>query len=221
MRNYFLGLLLLIGTAAFGQSYSELGVYAGTAFYMGDINTNSPFYNSKLAIGGVFRHNFSERYALRANVLFSDLSANDKDFNNTYQQKRNKSFATDIIDMSLQLEFNFQPFWAPKKSKTKQITPYITAGIGYLASNSTEGSITIPMGLGMKCVLGERWTLAAEWSFRKTFTDSLDNLSDPNQTGVSNLLHNNDWASFCGVTISYRIFSNDTECHSYGNKLEK
>ncbi len=221
MRNLFLGILLLIGTNTIAQTYSELGVYGGSSFYMGDINPNSLFYNSKLALGGVFRYNFDTRYALRANVLFSDLSAADIDFNNQHQQKRNKSFATEIIDMSLQLEFNFQPFWVPKKSKTKKITPYITAGIGYLASNSTKGGITIPMGLGTKFVLGKKLTLTTEWSFRKTFTDALDNLDDPNNMEKRNSLHNNDWASFCGIIISYRIFSNDSECHSYGNKKEK
>ncbi len=221
MRKFFLGILLFIGTSTFAQTSSDLGLYAGAAFYMGDINPNSLFYDSHTAIGGVFRQNFGTRYALRANVLFTNLSASDFDFKNQYQQKRGKSFTTEVIDMSLQVEFNFQEFWIHQRRKTKKITPYLTAGVGYLASNSTKGGITIPMGLGAKFLLGDKWTLAAEWTFRKTFNDALDNLKDPNNMKHSSTLHNNDWASFCGIILSYSIFSNDTECHTYGNKNEK
>ncbi len=221
MRKFLLGILLLIGTNAFAQVSSELGLYGGTAFYMGDINTNSLFYKSNLAVGGIFRQNFSTRYALRGNILFTSLSASDMDFNNQYQQKRGKSFSADVIDMSLQVEFNFQPFGLVSKKRNKRITPYITAGVGYLISNSTESSFTIPMGLGAKFLLGEKWILTAEWSFRKTFTDALDNLDDPNNMKHSNTLHNNDWVSFCGIVISYKIFSNDPECHAYGNKKDR
>ncbi len=220
MRNLFLGILLLIGLNARSQSYSELGVYGGTAFYMGDVNTNSLFYNSKLAIGGVFRHNFSDRYALRGNLIFSNIEASDTDFNNQLQQNRKHAFRTKIVDLSLQMEFNFQPFWVPQKNKTKKVSPYITAGIGYLAWSETNGGITIPLGLGAKFILSDKVTLTTEWSFRKTFTDTLDELSDPYNLGQNSLLHNNDWVSFCGFIISLRVFSNDNECNSYGNKKQ-
>ena len=218
MRRLILGLLLLVVTnVSFSQTKAELGFFGGVAYYMGDINPNKHFYSSSVAIGGIYRYNFNSRYSLRASMLFSGLKGEDLDFNNFYQQNRGGAFDTDLVDLSLQAEFNFQPFWVPKKSKTKKMVPYITAGIGYIAPSSTESSFTIPMGVGLKYNLGNRWTAALEWSFRKTFTDDLDHLDDPNSFNENSLMHNNDWASFFGIMVSYKLFPDNVECHSYGD----
>ena len=194
--------------ATFSQSKSELGFYGGAAYYLGDINPTDHFQPSNVAVGGIYRYNFNSRYALRAGMLFTSLEGSDFD--------AKASFSTDVVDLSLQVEFNFQPFQTPKKTRTKKFSPYVTAGIGYIAPTSTTSSITIPMGIGFKYCMGKRWTAALEWSFRKTFTDDLDNLDDPNLLGESSLLHNNDWSSFAGIIISYKLFPDNTECHSYG-----
>lgn len=217
MHKLILGILfLVVSSTAFTQTKAELGFYGGVGYYMGDINPTYHFYSSSVAIGGIYRYNFNSRYSLRAGMIFSGLSGEDRDFKNQYQQSRGASFDTDLVDLSLQAEFNFQPFWSPGKSKTKRLVPYVTAGIGYIAPSSTESSFTIPMGAGFKYNLGGRWTAALEWSFRKTFTDDLDHLDDPNNFNESNLMHNNDWASFFGIMISYKLFPDNEECHSYG-----
>ena len=217
MYKLILGILFFaISTTAFSQTKAELGFFGGVAYYLGDINPNKQFYSNSVALGGIYRYNFNSRYSLRAGMLFSGLSGEDKDFDNSYQKARGASFDTDLVDLSLQVEFNFQPFWSPKKSKSQIMVPYVTAGIGYIAPSSTSSSFTIPMGLGLKTNLGGRWTAALEWSFRKSFTDELDHLDDPNGLNKSNLIHNNDWASFFGVMISYKLFPDNEECHSYG-----
>lgn len=217
MNKLILGLLFFaISTTAFSQTKAELGFFGGIAYYLGDINPNKQFYSSSVALGGIYRYNFNSRYSLRAGMLFSGLSGDDKDFNNSYQKARGASFDTDLVDLSLQVEFNFQPFWSPKRSKSQIMVPYVTGGIGYMASSSTSSSFTIPMGLGLKTNLGGRWTAALEWSFRKSFTDDLDRLDDPNGLENNSLIHNNDWASFFGLMISYKLFPDNEECHSYG-----
>jgi hypothetical protein len=217
MHRLILGILfLLVSGTAISQTKAELGFFGGTAYYMGDINPTWHFRNSSVAVGGVYRYNFDSRYSLRANMLFTSLKGDDLDAKNNYQLNRGASFNTDVVDLSLQVEFNFQPFWAPKKSRTKKLVPYVTAGIGFIAPSSTSSSFTIPMGAGFKYNLGRRWTAALEWSFRKTFTDDLDHLDDPNNFNKSNLMHNNDWASFTGIIISYKLFPDNEECHSYG-----
>jgi len=207
---------LLMSSTVFSQSRSELGIFGGTAYYLGDINPSYHFRSSNVAVGGIYRYNFNSRYALRAGMLFTSLQADDLDARNSYQRNRGANFNTDVVDLSLQVEFNFQPFQTPKKARTKEFTPYITAGIGYIAPTCTTSSFTIPMGVGVKYCLGKRWTAALEWSFRKTFTDDLDHLDDPSHFNESSLLHNNDWASFAGIIISYKIFPDKSECHSYG-----
>ena len=217
MYRLILGILLFVASSsAYSQSRAELGVFGGAAYYLGDINPTWHFYSSSVALGGIYRYNFNSRYSLRGSMLFSGLSGEDLDFKNNYQQNRGASFNTDLVDLALQVEFNFQPFWAPKKSKTKKLVPYVTGGIGYIAPSSTSSSFTIPMGAGFKANVSKRWTAALEWSFRKTFTDDLDHLDDPNNFNESSLLHNNDWASFLGVMISYKLFPDNEDCHSYG-----
>lgn len=216
MYKLILGILFFaIGNSAFSQTKAELGFFGGVSYYLGDINPQKQFYSNSVALGGIYRYNFNSRYALRAGMLFSGLKGEDKDFNNSYQKARGASFKTDLVDLSLQVEFNFQPFWSPKKAKSQTLVPYVTGGIGYIAPSSTSSSFTIPMGVGVKTNLTGRWTAALEWSFRKTFTDDLDHLDDPNNLNTSSLMHNNDWASFFGVMISYKLFPDNEECHSY------
>lgn len=216
MLRLILGVLFFaISSSAFSQTKAEIGFFGGVSYYLGDINPQKQFYSSSVALGGIYRYNFNSRYSLRAGMLFSNLKAEDLDFKNTYQQTRGASFNTDLVDLSLQVEFNFQPFWVPKKSKSKDVVPYITGGIGYIAPSSTSSSITIPMGVGLKTNMGRRWTAALEWSFRKSFTDDMDNLDDPNQFNESSFAHNKDWASFFGIMISYKLFPDNEECHSY------
>jgi hypothetical protein len=216
MYKLILGILFLaISSTAFSQTKAELGLFGGASYYLGDINPKKQFYSSSFALGGIYRYNFNSRYSLRAGMLFSSLSADDKDFDNSYQQARGASFETDLIDLSVQVEFNFQSFWSPKRTKSKTLVPYVTGGIGYIAPSSTSSSFTIPMGVGLKTNLPGRWTAALEWGFRKSFTDNLDYLDDPNDFNESSLIHNNDWVSFVGVMISYKIFPDNEECHSY------
>lgn len=120
MRRLIFGILFLVAcNSAFSQTKAELGFFGGAAYYMGDINHTYHFYSSSVAIGGIYRYNFNTRYSLRASMLFSGLKGEDRDFKNQYQRNRGASFDTDVVDLSLQAEFNFQPFWSPGKSRTK------------------------------------------------------------------------------------------------------
>jgi hypothetical protein len=92
-----------------------------------------------------------------------------------------------------------------KKKKIKNLTAYIFAGFGFfyysphakykgtwynLRSLHTEGqglpggpkqysnfSICIPIGMGVRYALSKKWSIGAELSFRKTFTDYIDDVS--------------------------------------------
>ncbi len=55
-----------------------------------------------------------------------------------------------------------------------------TEGQGLPGSNSKPYkriSISIPIGIGLRYKLNERWTLGLEYNFRKTFTDYIDDVS--------------------------------------------
>lgn len=217
MRLIFV-VLLFVSSLAKAQFASEVGVVGGAAYYMGDINTSKQLYNPSFALGGIYKMNFNDRYALRLNVLFSKLEASDSDFSNEIQRARNHSFKTELMDMSAEFEFNFLPFWLPAKNKTYKWTPYVHAGLGFALTNNDPG-FNFPFGVGVKYLLKGNIVLGTEWSFKKTFSDNLDNLSDPWKSGESSFWVNNDWYSYIGITLTYR-FPLDRECHKY-DKLFK
>ncbi|MGZ2370230.1 type IX secretion system protein PorG [Ancylomarina sp. YFZ004] len=215
MYKFILGILFFfIGHSIFAQNSSDVGIIVGANYYLGDINPSKQLYSSSPTVGFMYRYNMGPRYALRTSLSLGNLKGDDLDFDNKYQQDRNHSFETELVEFSLQMEFNFQPFLLPLSSRAKRFSPYITSGLSYISSSSTTSSIAIPMGVGCKYIIGKRWTAAVEWSFKKTFTDDLDGLSDPNKLNIANKLHNDDWISFLGVTLTLQLF-NDLQCHAY------
>lgn len=215
MYKFILGVLFFfVGQSIYAQHSTDVGVIVGASYYLGDINPEKQFYSSSPSLGFMYRYNMGPRYALRTSLSFGTLKGSDLDFDNKYQQSRGASFETELVDFSVQLEFNFQPFSLPLSSRTKRFSPYITSGLSYLSSSSTTSSFAIPMGLGCKYLIGKRWTAAVEWSFKKSFTDDLDGLEDPNKLNIANKFHNDDWISFLGVSLTLQLFNN-LQCHAY------
>ena len=104
------------------------------------------------------------------------------------------------------------------KKNNERFTPFIFVGIGsyfLFGSSGIENPITIPFGLGIKYNIFERLTFGLEWSYHKTFNDEIDsviNIQDDNNIPV---IHNDDWYSFCGVFLTYKIFRDKFDCPTY------
>lgn len=212
MRLLFI-VMLFISSFAKAQSDSEIGVIAGGAYYMGDINMSRHLYRSSPALGAIYKMNFTDRYALRVSALFTKLEGRDSDFANQFQQLRNKSFKTKLMDMSAAFEFNFKPFWLPQEFHTYKWTPFVYAGIGYTVAK-TDFDFNIPFGAGIKFLMKRNFVCGVEWSFRKSFTDNLDEISNPVGAGESHSIINKDWYSYIGVTLTYR-FPADRACDKF------
>jgi opacity protein-like surface antigen len=147
-------------------------------------------------------------------------------------------FSRNFIDFNTGVEFGFRPLEPVEHKFNERFAPYIFLGIGiaimYSDSNAkTEDSRSasslyprvygsnddntpsiqvfhIPIGLGFKYSPWKRWTIGAEWQFKKTFNDDIDRFnnvkpSDINNNKKGSLLMNTDWVSFLGVNISYRL----------------
>ncbi len=217
MRLFFV-VLLFISSFVNAQSDSEMGVIGGAAYYLGDINMSRHFYRSSPALGVIYKKNFTDRYALRINALFTELSGRDSDFSNEVQKLRDHSFESKLMDVAAGFEFNFKPFWLPRQAGTYGWTPYVYAGLGYTVAKSDSG-LNIPLGAGLKFLLKGNIICGVEWCFRKTFTDKLDYLADPWNAGEKNVIINNDWYSYFGLTLTYR-FPADKACDFF-DKLFK
>ncbi len=221
MRKFFwliLFLIIFFSRGSFGQKKGEIGIFGGTAYYMGDINPGRQFYRPAEALGALFRHNFNSRYSLRINAYYLSLSGSDLDFPAVLHPDRPSSpsrFNTSLVDLSARLEFNFRPY----KPFVRQwdYTPYISAGFsGSLIVNSDAGAgnfAGIPFGTGIKTTLGTRLAGGLEWTFNKTLNDGIDGLENP--SGVVSVMHNNDWYSYLGVFITYKFFNFAVDCPVY------
>ncbi|MDR1339480.1 MAG: DUF6089 family protein [Prevotellaceae bacterium] len=147
-------------------------------------------------------------------------------------------FSRNFIDFNTGIEFGFRPLEPVEHRLNERFSPYIFLGLGiailytdsnaktsdarsasslypriYGSNDNNASSIqvfNIPIGLGFKYSPWKRWTIGAEWQFRKTFNDDIDRFnnikpSDINDDKKGSVLMNTDWMSFLGVNISYRL----------------
>jgi hypothetical protein len=203
---------------AHAQKNANVGLYAGAAYYMGDINPNRHFYRPSPAFGALYRYNINPRYSVRASATYATLSGNDLDFPGTLHPDRPVSpaqFSTSVLDAGFCLEFNFRPI--PTGTPGFNYSPFIAAGLGGTliarSDRNAYNTVNIPLSLGIKVNLSKRLTAGAEWSFRRTFSDRIDGLENP--SGVQSIIHNNDWYSFTGVFITYKFFNFAADCPAY------
>ncbi len=211
---------ILLVNILMAQSKAEFGLALGASYYQGDINNSRLLYSPSPSYGLIFKYNLSNHLTTTLRGTYGKLKGSDSDFNNAENQLRGADFSTSLMDISALIEFNFLPYNSSgyiKKNKNR-FAPFIFIGIGgyyIFDSGGFENPITIPFGLGIKYNIFERLTLGFDWSYHKTFNDQIDgviNVQDDNNTPV---IHNDDWYSFCGVFITYKLFRDKIECPTY------
>jgi opacity protein-like surface antigen len=178
----------------------EVGGWVGGSNYFGDLNTNWRLNRTGLAGGAGARYNFNERLALRLGAAYGNISATDADSKNVYEQRRNLSFKSSIVEAGMHLEFNFLPYVHGHREYF--YTPYVTLGPSFyhfnpkaklndqwyeLRAYGTEGQFkgeeynttqgALAYGFGFKMDFNYRWSLDIHVDGRKLFTDYLDDVS--------------------------------------------
>lgn len=216
-RSNFVFLLFFLTICAAGQRKSDFGISGGVSSYIGDINPGRLLYSPKPALGLLYRYNFNPRQALRANILIGGLRGNDKDFTNAFQQSRAAFFSTFIGELAIQYEFNFFPY--STEGKLFDYSPYIAAGAGLVFSGSGNTDIVplIPLSAGFKINVLKNLGLEAEYGFRKTFYDNFDGLKDLIDPSDYDVIHNNDWYSFTGVSLTWKFMNKFVGCPAYND----
>ncbi|MEI8226455.1 MAG: DUF6089 family protein, partial [Bacteroidota bacterium] len=120
-------------------------------------------------------------------------------------------------ELALQYEFNFFPYTT--EGKQWNYTPYFAAGAGIAYIIKTIP--VIPFSFGFKINLFKNLGLEAEYGFRKTFYDNFedleDELVDPATKYDNAWIHNNDWYSFLGVGVTWKIFSKSGGCPAFSD----
>lgn len=197
-------LLALIPLLAHSQTLRrdvEIGAMLGAMNYIGDLNSQSAAGKMNIAGSALLRYDFHSRWAVQFGFAYGNIEGGNPDA----IEKRNLSFRSHIIEGSLTVQFNFVPYQTG--AYAKRFTPYMFAGIGVFGFNPktqyngnwyelqplcTEGQglsqypdrkpysliqLSVPFGLGFKCRIGRYFTIGAEYGFRKTWTDYLDDVS--------------------------------------------
>ncbi|PPK85455.1 outer membrane protein with beta-barrel domain [Neolewinella xylanilytica] len=200
---FFFALVLFNGKAAAQLQMRglEVGPWLGAAFYLGDLNTEFRFNRPRPAGGIAARYNFNHRLAARASLNYGRLFADDSDSRNTFEQRRNLNFVSNVFDFTGQFEFNFLPYY--HGSSKYPFTPYAFAGFSAFTFNpqgvtstgetiklqrlGTEGqpigdeyhrvSLALAYGIGFRWDLTYELSMDASLSLRNTATDYLDDVS--------------------------------------------
>jgi len=202
-RALLLGTLILIGftTTPLQAQRSEIGLFGGAGFYLGELNPTHLFAGTRPAGGLIYRYNLTPRWALKADFIFGKVAASDATTNKGYE--RNLSFFSPITEFSVVAELNF--FQLYNATGKNRFTPYVFAGVTLFSFNpkteyegtvyelqsfGTEGqgleggpeknyaltSFAIPFGIGVRATIGRYFSIGAEWGIRYTFTDYLDDV---------------------------------------------
>lgn len=175
----------------------EVGINAGAAGYMGDLNQTNPFDFSGIAFGAFVKRNLDPYWAVGLHYNYGRIKDNDATSDDASFRARNLNFSTPLHELSLQVDFNFLEYFAG--GGTKRFTPYVFTGIGGVLFNpkavyndqeyqlryyETEGksyknyALTIPYGVGVKYRIGERLALFSQLGYRTAGSDYLDDVGD-------------------------------------------
>lgn len=212
MKKHFWILMLSLFLGSFtsraqhANRSTEVGIFLGGSYYIGDLNPAVHFGQFTKPAGGVIvRYNLNPRLSARANLLFGGMEAHDAFSTSAAQQQRNLSFKSKLTELSVYLEFNFLDYQIGNEKR--KFSPFLFLGLagfqfapqGQIGNNwvalqplGTEGQgleggatkkkykliqISIPFGVGVKANLSKTIGLSIEWGMRKTFTDYLDDVS--------------------------------------------
>ena len=257
---------LIVVTTTKAQQFkrnTEIGILGGGSYYLGELNTTH-FSQSLATAGLIIRENVDERFVYKAEIMFINLRADERESKDSIAKDRGLHFRSPLYEISGQLEFNFLPYQPGNPLYTW--TPFIFTGVSLFhfnpqAENSngdwvnlqelgTEGQGTssfperkkysllqfaIPMGGGVKIAINESFNIVLEYGVRKTFTDYLDDvsttypgslidmsnlaieMSDPYNTHIKDDQRGddtkNDWYSFAGITLSFKLNNNTKGCY--------
>ncbi|HPR30887.1 MAG TPA: DUF6089 family protein [Prolixibacteraceae bacterium] len=212
---FLLMLFLLGGTAAAQQQTADIGLFGGGAIPITDYDQMNLFPSVQPNAALFYRYNFNSRFSLRINALYGLVGATGT-FNDAPV-----AFQKGILDLGAFVEVNYLDFLLGVKKM--KFSPFVYTGLGFMYFPDANGnyivSPNIPIGIGAKYALGKNLGVGAEVSFRKSFSDAIDNMDNPHQMSglqnVNDIFHNNDWVIYFGLSLHYKFYLGKKPCPAY------
>ncbi|MFS4484261.1 DUF6089 family protein [Hyunsoonleella sp. 2307UL5-6] len=221
--------VLIISLLTLQLSFSqinEIGVFVGGSNFIGDVGATDYISPNQAAFGAIYKWNRSSRHSYRVSMIFSELEGIDLNSDDPRRQQRGFSFNNSIFEISAGMEFTFLDF--NLHSGKPVATPYLYTGIsiarhdnnffsnGTLTSENSESwAYGIPMVLGFKARLIDKFIIGLEVGARYTFSDEIDGSipdADFRQQFRFGNINNNDWYVFSGITLTYTFGENPCYC---------
>ncbi|MFC4211455.1 DUF6089 family protein [Pedobacter lithocola] len=196
-------IILFVLFSKFGKAQSfpatwEIGVSAGGAGYIGDLNQNNLLQISGFNGGFFVKRNFNSYIGVRLNYTYGQIQANDANSSNQQFVDRNLKFKTALNEGSAILDFNFFDYQI--NGGNRRFTPYLFAGVGFVNFKPTakyDGTtyrldryateerenpypttvLTIPYGAGLRYNYKDTWSIFTEIGYRTPLTDYIDDVS--------------------------------------------
>ena len=165
----------------------------GMSTYYGDICDGWDCYQFRHSFSLGIYYRYNQRFCFKLDGFWTRLSNDDR----IYKNERNLGFRTDVFELAGSVMYDIFPF-QHKFEQRRTVEPYVHAGIGLAYFNpkgkldgkwhnlhelQTEGvnysraTPVIPFGIGLRTRLRHDLNLSLEFTYRKTFTDYLDDVS--------------------------------------------
>lgn len=207
-------MFLLVNFKSNGQAI-ELGGGIGGVNYAGDLVRGYNFKHIRPGIFGFYKYNFSDVVSTRISLTVGKVAGDDSNPIDPAANLRDATFSATVMEGALTFEYNFLDY-KHDKSPIKW-SPYLFGGFGFarFSGVDTDESFNeiqpvIPIGIGVKHLVGKRFSAGFELGARKTFFDLLDGISGGDVSNKNFQFGNpsdNDWYYFFGISLSY-IFYN-------------
>ncbi len=218
MKYLFLIIMFALTPSTSVSQLLEVGGAIGGSNFIGDVGATTFISPNNIAISGLVKWNRSPRHAYRGSITLTKLEGIDSDSSDPRRVARGYQFTKQTLEISGGIEFSFFDF--NTFNGPGQSTPYLSTGLvalyhsnfyfnnGQITPEDTKSwAVGIPIIVGFKTTLTQRFILGAEIGVRYSFSDEIDgSLPD------SELLHddysfgnlnNNDWYTFTQLTLTY------------------
>lgn len=205
IKRLFAFLLLGLPFCSMAQKHHEMGIFGGTSSYFGDLQQNLfPNEGYRAAGGLLYKHFVHPNVGFRFGATYASLHAADSLSQSPAIKNRNLNFQTNLFEVHSAVEVNLLPVdhdefkFSPYIFAGLSVFYYNPYTIGtddqkiYLRPLSTEGqglrqypgrrvyslvNVGVPLGAGMKVLIGKKVLVSGEIGFRYTATDYLDDVS--------------------------------------------
>ncbi|MBV6643149.1 MAG: hypothetical protein KI791_20690 [Cyclobacteriaceae bacterium] len=210
--SYFITLFLVFQVSA---QFIEFGAGLGTFNYLGDLNSYPRLGQSGFGGQALYKLNFTEYATVRFSLAYGQVRGNDENPVDALAQERVHSFNQDFFELGTIAEYHFLDFRGP--DTYLDWSPYVFMGFGILKLGNpdmtkaqfSELQPVIPMGLGLKKMIGKQFCLGLETGARKTFFDYLDGICDSEQI-IKDYQYGdpvtNDWYFFTSISLTYVMY---------------